>query len=269
MSEEAGLLTADNPVAAPVADAGNWKDSVTRETRFSADGHDKLERFTDPTSLANSYLEMEKMNSGRVKIPGTESTPEEKGAFYQKLGRPDNAEGYNLPALPEGQTYDEALINNMRGVAFESGVSDAQFSGLVSKFVQAQGEVAEAQLAANNAESEATVSELQTEWQGDYDKNLEVSKRALRELVADDMREPLINLITEKNLDNNKLFVKFLHSVGSKTLDDTFVKGDPAQPKVEEGYVPKYVNSPSMYKNDESEDGVKAKAYFASKGIEV
>ena len=263
-----GLLTEDNP-AAVTGDGTDIFASVAKESRFSNDGNDKLARFKDnPGLLATSYLEQEKMNSGRVKMPTDTSTDEERGAFYQKLGRPDNAEGYNLPALPEGQDYNDELINTMRGVAFESGVSDSQFSGLVAKFTEAQGAAAEAQAAANNAESETTVSELQTEWQGDYEKNLEVSKRALRELVPDDMKEPLINLITEKNLDNNKLFVKFLHSIGAKTLDDTFIKGDKVTPSPDD-YVPKYVNSPSMYKNDESEEGMKAKAYFAAKGIDV
>ena len=163
MSEDGGLLTADNP-AAETGDSTDIFASVSRDVRFSNDGNDKLARFKDnPALLASSYLEQEKMNSGRVNMPTDTSTPEEKGAFYQKLGRPDNAEGYNLPALPEGQNYNEDLINTMRGVAFESGVSDSQFSGLVAKFAEAQGAASEAQLAANNAESETTIAELQTE----------------------------------------------------------------------------------------------------------
>jgi hypothetical protein len=265
-----GLLTADNSPATGETTEGvaDIFASVPREARFSADGNDKLARFTDAGSLANSYLEMEKMASGKVKIPTDQSTPEELSAFYQKLGRPDSVEGYNLPPLPEGQEYDTELIGTMRDIAFESGVSDSQFSGLVARFVEAQGAAAEAQLASQNIEAENTVSELQTEWQGDYDKNLEVSKRALRELVPEDMKDDLVNLITEKNLDNNKMFVKFLHSVGAKMLDDTLVKGDQIKPEVDD-YVPKYVNSPDMYKNDESEDGQKARAYFSAKGIAI
>jgi hypothetical protein len=265
MADE-GLLTADNP---PVT--GETTDifaSVPKELRFSKEGNDKLARFTDPASLAKSFLEIEKMESGRVKIPTETSTEEERSNFYKKIGRPDSVEGYNLPQLPEGQAYDENLINTMRGIAFDSGVSDSQFNGLVSKFVEAQTAAQEARLVAENAEADATIKDLQTEWGQDYEKNLEVSKRALRELVPEDMKDDLVNIITEKNLDNNKLFIKFLQNVGEKMLDDSFVRGERSQPE-DDDYTPKYPNSPEQYRNDDTEEGVKARSWFTKhKGFE-
>ncbi len=264
MAEEGLLTSTDNPPAGEAT--GDIFASVAKEVRFSGDGNDKLARFTDASSLATSYLELEKMDSGKVKMPTDASTPEEKSAFYQKIGRPDNVEGYNLPALAEGQEYDKELVSTMQAVAFEAGVSDTQFSGLVSKFVEAQTAQAAAQLAAQNQEAEATIKDLQTEWGGDYDKNLEVSKRALREMVPDGMKEDLVNLITEKNLDNNKLFVKFLHNIGSKTLDDTFEKGERVVEKADD-YSPKYPNSPEMYRNGDDEESTKGRAWHTKQGF--
>ena len=115
-----------------------------------------------------------------------------------------------------------------------------------------------------------TVEQLQKDWVGDYDKNLEVSKRTLRELVPDDLKEPLVELMKEKNLDNNIVWIKALQSIGAKMLDDTYVKGDP--PKGDKGdvdYIPKYINSPEQYKNDETEEGAKARAWFTvNKGFQ-
>ena len=39
--------------------------------------------------------------------------------------------------------------------------------------------------------------------------------------------------------------------------------------ETKDDYIPKYVNSPGMYKNDDSEDGAKAKAYFSKRGITI
>jgi len=259
MSETDGLLTADNPPAS----GENWKDSVAKEVRFSADGNDKLARFENPGSLAMSYLEMEKMASGKVKLPTDASAPEDVSAFYQKLGRPDSAEGYTLPQLAEGQVFDEAFLGEMRTVAHEAGVTDKQFGGLLAKYIGIQAQTQEAQLAADNAEAETTTQALQKEWVGDYDKNLEISKRALRELVPDEMKDQLVGLMTEKNLDNNVLFIKFLHSVGAKTLDDSYVKGDKI-PEKKDDYQPKYINSPEQYRNDETEEGAKARTWFTT-----
>ncbi len=271
MADEGGLLTStENSASNTEGNATDIFASVARESRFSNDGNDKLARFKDdPGLLATSYLEQEKMNSGRVKIPVDTDSAETKSAFYQKLGRPDNVEGYNLPQLPEGQEYDTELIGTMRGIAFESGVSDSQFGGLVAKFVEAQGAAVATKLAEQNREAEATISELQTEWGQDYDKNIEVSRRALKELIPEGMDEnALIALIEEKNLDNNKNFVKFLQNIGAKILDDNYVKGERVQEKVND-YIPKYVNSPSMYKNDETEEGLRARNYFKAKDIEI
>ena len=260
-----GLLTESTENSSQTSGETNWKDSVAKEVRFSADGNDKLARFENPGSLATSYLEMEKMASGKVKMPTDTSAPEEVSAFYQKLGRPDNAEGYTLPQLTEGQTFDEAFLGEMRTVAHDSGVTDKQFSGLIAKYMAVEAQAQEAQLAAENAEAETTTQALQKEWVGDYDKNMEISRRALRELVPDEMKDPLVALMTEKNLDNNSLFIKFLHSVGAKTLDDTYIKGEKVPEKIDD-YVPKSPNSPEQYGNADDEDSVKARAYFRARG---
>jgi hypothetical protein len=155
----------------------------------------------------------------------------------------------------------------MRGIAFESGVSDSQFGGLVAKFVEAQGAAEAAKLVAQNAEAETTISELQTEWGSDYDKNIEVSRRALKELIPDGMDEnALIALIEEKNLDNNKNFVKFLQNIGAKILDDNYVKGERVPEKTDD-FMPKYPKSPEMYRNGDDDESVKGRAWHTKQGF--
>jgi hypothetical protein len=257
MSDNDGLLTAGNPAAdtpaAPAAPA-NWKDSIPSDLRYSKDGNDKLARFNDELSLAKSYLEMEKMDSGKVKMPDDDSTPEEKSAFYQKLGKPEDVTGYELPDLAEGEAYDEDMMGAIKNYAFENNIPKDMFSGMVGIYMQ------EAQ-AAMERQAAATEDTLKGEWAGDYDKNIEISRRALRELVPDDITEPLIAELNRTNMGNSEPFTRFLHAVGSKMLDDTLVKGDPVKP-ADDGYMPKYASSPEQYRNDESEDGVKARAWF-------
>ena len=224
--------------------------------------------MTEKAGVATSYLEMQNKAGTSINMPTDASTPDEKSAFYQKMGRPDNAEGYTLPQLTEGQVFDDAFLGSMRTVAHESGVSDKQFGGLMEKYMAYQEQIEDAKIAASNAEAETTTQELQKEWVGDYDKNMEISKRALRELVPEAIKDDFVKLLMDKDLVNNLVFIKGLYSIGAKMLDDTLEKGTP--PKKEEGdYVPKYVNSPEMYKNDDSEDGIKAKAYFKQRDIEV
>lgn len=248
MSEE-GLLTADNPTWYSADNA----DFVTTKGWDSAD------------SAISSYQELEKSMGGRVKLPTDESTSEERSAFYQKLGAKESADAYTRPELPEGQEYDEAFLGEMAAVAHAEGVSDKAFTSFINKYLGMQESQAEARLEAENRESATTVEELQREWAGDYEKNLEVSKRAIRELVPEDMKEGFAEVLSSKNLDNNLTFIKAMHAIGSQLLDDTLVKGD--QPKPDGDYVPANINSPEMYRFGEGEESAKARAYFEAKGF--
>lgn len=267
MSDNSGLLTG-NPTAEPAATsvatdtapaATNWRDSVPSELRYSKEGNDKLARFSDEASLAKSFLELEKMDSGKVKLPGEDSTPEERSAFFQKLGKPEAIDGYELPELAEGEAYDEPMMNAIKQYAFDNDIPKDMFSGMVNAYMQEAN-------AAMDRQATATEDALKQEWAADYDKNMEISRRALRELAPEEITEPLIAEIARANIDNSEPFVKFLYAVGSKMLDDTLVRG--GQVNQDDGYVPKYVSSPEMYRNDESEEGQKARAYFDKNGIQ-
>ena len=251
-----GLLTEDNP--APAVAVGSWKDGVDSGLRYSADGNDKLARFDTEASLAKSYLELEKMDSGKIKMPDDSTTAEEKSAFYQKIGRPETVEGYELPELAEGEAYDDQMMGAIKNYALENNIPKDMFSGMVGIYMQEAN-------AAMERQAVATEDALKQEWGGQYDANIEISRRALRELAPAEITEPLIAELGRMNMDNSEPFVKFLHSVGSKMMDDTLVKGDAVPQK--DSYVPKYINSPTMYRNMEGPEGEQARAYFDSKQI--
>jgi hypothetical protein len=213
----------------------------------------------------NGYRELEKSMGGRVKLPGEDSTPEERSAFYQKLGAKEKAEEYTRPELPEGKVYDEEVFNEFAAVAAAEGVSDTQFTRMIEKYLGIQEKSAEAKLEAENRESAATVEELQREWAGDYEKNIEISKRAIAELVPEDLREAFSELEIAKNLDNNLVFIKAMHAIGAQMMDDSLVKGETPKPK--DDYVPAHINSPEMYRFGEDEESSRARAYFEAKGF--
>ncbi len=248
MADE-GLLTSEAPV---------WTDGIAEENRGG------VKDFTSVDALAKGYGALYAKMGSQVKMPDDATTDEERSAFYQKLGRPEKADGYSRPELAEGEQFDEAFLTEMAAVAHAEGISDKQFRSLIERYIAREGQVAEAKAASENAEADATQKQLHEEWAGNYDKNLEISKRALRELVPADMKDAFVELITEKNLDNNFLFIKAFHSVGSKMMDDKLVKGDP--PKAEPGWKPSHPNSPEMYTGGDSEDCVKARAYFTARG---
>ncbi len=214
-----------------------------------------------------SYVELEKTMGGRVKVPTDESTPEERSAFYTKCGRPDTPDGYKLPELPEGKSYDESLVGGMKTMAFEEGWTDKQWTKAVERYLAIEKQGAEAKEAENARLEQETDRTLHEQWGAEYDKNIEIARRAFRELVPGELGEQFAILIEDSGFGNNLVFIQGFREIGAKMLDDTLVKSE-GQVKVETGdsYVPSHPNSPAMYAHGDDDESKKARAYFIKKG---
>ena len=250
------LLTAP---AATDNQTPNWRDGIAEEHRNLTD------RFDSVGSLAKGYAELDKSASGKTKIPTDDSTPEEVSAFYRKTGRPDTAEGYTLPTLAEGQEMDKNIFAGWAAVAHESGMSDAQFSGLAKKYVELEAQQREVEVVEFNRYREEADRKLHEDYGADYDKNIELSKRAYTEYANDDLKA-LLDTDKFVGLRNEPSFIDMMVQMGKKNMDDTFVRGDGQVDVKKDNYVPASPNSPTMYETMESEDGIKARAYFRNKG---
>lgn len=248
-------------------DATLLADEKTDITPWFPEEHKELverTKWKSANDALNSYKELEGMMSSRAKIPTEESSADEISAFYDKIRGVENAEGYDMPKpdLPEGMTYDENFEKVIRGIAFEAGISKAQLKTLTEAYNKYQVE----QFGIITAELTKTYDEgqkaLKVEWKEDYDTNLEVAKRACRELGGEDF----IALLESNKLGNNPVFIKTFHNIGLKILNDTIIKGTQGGGDKKDEWKPAYVDSPEMYANDTSPEGEKARLWFTQRG---
>ena len=221
----------------------------------------------DAGGFLKSYTELESAMGSRVKVPTDESTPEEKSAFYTKCGRPDTPDGYAMPTLPEDKSFDESLVGGMKTMAFEEGWTGKQWTKAVERYLAIEKQGAESRDAEAARLEQETDRTLHEQWGAEYDKNIEVSRRAFRELVPGELGEQFAALIEDSGFGNNLVFIQAFREIGAKMLDDTLVKSE-GQVKAEtgDGYTPSHPNSPDMYKNAEDEEGKKARAWFTARG---
>ena len=80
---------------------------------------------------ASSKEQMDTLNKqleNSIQKLGEDASDEDKAAFFNALGRPEEATGYDLkkPDLPEGLIYDEAMEGRFRDAAHKFGLSQAQ-----------------------------------------------------------------------------------------------------------------------------------------------
>ncbi len=198
----------------------------------------------------NSYRELEKSASGKIKMCTPESSAKEIRAFYQKTGCPENPDGYELN-VPEGDfPQNENMEKALRQVAYDMGVPKQSFEAIVKSYYD--------QMSADMvASKESGERALREELKDGYDEGVEIANR-----YFDSCSEEFCALAKQLGLSNNPIFIKEFIKKGKQTLSDTLVKGHQDGDKTEENYKPSNINSPEMYANGESEEDAKAREWF-------
>lgn len=165
-------------------------------------------KFKDPKAFAQSYKELQTQvgkAAGRVEIPNENTPPEQAKEFWQKMGVPDTAEGYELKpganyADHENET-NAAFLQSFSAIAKDLNLSKGQAEGMQRFFDDMTVKITE--VATQEAEREdAQIDELYTKAFGDADKIVEQEKvKALIEkVVPENMRELLFNKVNNESL---------------------------------------------------------------------
>ncbi len=225
---------------------------------YSDENKEVVERCGWKTAddAVKSYREMEKMSSGRVKMPTPESSAEEIRQFYSKSGCPENPDGYELVVPEDAEVFrDEATEKALAGVAHEYGVSKQAFEKIVGAYYEKMA----TDLRVGMEQGTATLKE---EFGDKYDENIKIAQR-----LCGECSEEFQNLMTTTGLGNNPIMIKEFLALGKKTLSDTLIKGDTVAPDIK-AYKPAYPNSPEQYRSMEGPEGEKARAWHTAQGFQ-
>lgn len=158
------------------ANAGNWVEGIA-----DADlrGYVQQKQFADPSALAQSYRNLEKLQGvpadRLLKLPEKDDDPA-WGDVHARLGRPAKPEDYGFKV--EG---DDAFAKRMAATMHKHGITAAQAKALEAENNTWIKEVIEADTQARQQKDAAEIQGLRTKWAGDYDKNVELGRRAGRE----------------------------------------------------------------------------------------
>jgi hypothetical protein len=202
MSEDNGSVDAGNPeaeaapAAAPVAETkASWIEGVS-DPDIRAYAETKGFHNTTVDNVVKSYQNLEKImgadKAGRtVVLPGLDADEQSLGDFYTKLGRPEKADGYDLP-VPEGS--DGKMATWAKGVFHEAGLSDKQAKMVAEKWNEYVGGAASDSVEQNRAASQEAESTLKKEWGAAFDQKVAGIDRAAKQLgMSDDQLTGLRN----------------------------------------------------------------------------
>jgi len=207
--EETGNTVAPPP---PIEESSNgsedWKSSLPEDLRENPN----FSKYSSMESFAKGHLNAVSMlgKEPEIKVPDNE---DEKGEFYNKLGRPDTNEGYEFKSfdVPENlQEYVSGREKSFREVSHKLGLSSTQASELHEWYMQGNSDTSREAEAAQNKSQQDGYDNLKSEWGEAYDKNIKSSQYALSEFAD----ESFVQYLEDTGLGNHPSLVRAFHKIG-------------------------------------------------------
>jgi hypothetical protein len=152
-----------------------------------------------------------------LKLPEENASEQELNDFYNKLGRPESADKYELPSdlqVPEGYNLDE-VSQNFKSIAHKNGIPQKQAAALFKDFIEVEKQnfiksQEQVKLSFDKAVIEAFGNE--------YKNDLGSAKKAAKALgIADKL--------DSEGLSANPTVLKVLAKLGEHYGEDSFEDG--------------------------------------------
>ncbi|PLR52416.1 hypothetical protein [Chimaeribacter arupi] len=137
-------------------------------------------------------------------------------ALYAKLGRPESAEGYELP-LPEGDAGEFAKTT--AEWMHQAGLNKQQAQALATQWNAHQAQQAEAQQAALQKQVETDLSTIKQEWGAQFDENKALMSKAVSTFAPPEF----IEMLDKSGLINSPVIAKMFLKIGAAINEDKSV----------------------------------------------
>lgn len=173
-----------------------------------------LDKYQSPDDFAKGMAGLSrKVGEKGLTLPGDEATPEERGEFFNKLGRPETADAYSWEP-GEGFEVDADVYASRTETLHEAGLTDGQHKVVMDLYKEEIGRMNESfqeTQAKIATESEAS---LKDDWGEDYDGNI----KAAREVAE---KYGIIDSLKDSGMINQVGIIKMLHEVAISTSEGT------------------------------------------------
>lgn len=239
----------------------SWRDSLPDDIK----GNTSLEKFSDVSTLAKSYINAESMiGKDKMVVPGVNTTEDEWNDIYTKLGRPSTPDEYNLElALQEGEVVDDQLFASFKDAAHKHGLSPQQAQGILDYYNNISTQTLNEQNNASVLAQEQSSRELREEWGRSYDDNLSKASQIGKQYLGEDAFQ--LQMADGSMLGDNATLIKGLAKLAMVMSEDTLV-GDKDSVTSNAGVQDQLNNltaptSPYWNKSDPQHDATVQKVY--------
>lgn len=219
-----------NPNPNPAPAPATWRDALAPELKTAK----TLDKFRGASwdevgpQLASSYINLEKLHGGSIRIPSADAKPEEIAEFNRRLGVPEAPDKYGVTAaVPEGMPWDKGAEGEFLKVAHANGLTPKQVKGVLDWYVGAAQKSFDQQVQEGNEQAEKGWAALQERWGANTDRNVGLVQRAALEYGGAEFLQLLETPVPGiGKLGNHPAMNEFLFRLGDQALEHGFIKGD-------------------------------------------
>lgn len=193
----------------------SWKNSLPEDLR--SDPSVKITKTL--ADLAKGYVHAQKtIGADKFVVPGKNATEEDYLKIFDKLGRPDSPDKYDLQ-VRKGMKVNEEFFKGFKETLHKSGILPSQAGKLFEWY---QGQVANAEVAQQQAEAKRNAESLdglKKEWGNAFDSKLQDAAVGIKAIMGD-QADAAIN---DPVLGNHPLFIRLAAKIGEYTKEDSDV----------------------------------------------
>lgn len=186
------------------AEAGNAEESTQEENGawYGSLEDPDLQAWADnkgfkaPVEALNSYRNLEKLfgadKAGRtVVMPGENAEQQELDEFYNKLGRPEAADKYELELPADADT---SFVEWFKESSFKNGLTSKQVQDTVASYGEFVNQYNETTTAAQTQKANEEEQQLRTKWGAAYEAEINKADFMLTEAgFSDEVRQSLFS----------------------------------------------------------------------------
>jgi hypothetical protein len=184
-----------------------------------------LQNFSNMDDFVKSYLHSQRLvGADKIPVPNKLATEDDWNTVYERLGRPENPEGYSYD-LPQESKIDDATLKAFSAEAHKLGLLPQQAQGIMNYYNNlAEQSEKSLEYRDETARAEAEI-ELRKEYGPAYDLKISQARNlATNTLGADFLRNTILQ--DGSSLGNHPQIVRAFAELSSKLSEDSMVQGE-------------------------------------------
>lgn len=196
----------------------SWREALPSDLRDDP----SLSPIETLGGLAKSYISAQKMiGADKIVAPNEHTTDEQWQTIYNRLGRPEAADKYELQV---GDKDNAEFATKFKEIAHKSGLSNKQVGDLFKWYNEESNGQSNAMLAKDTEARTQKLNAFKQSLGEGFDPFLNVGATALNELEKKDDFKGITEWVDNTGLGDDPMLLKIMNLVGQSFMEDQVVK---------------------------------------------